>query len=621
MKKDVKSTKVKKNLNMTNKKKIKLLISHHKPNIIFQDEILTPIQLGKSLSDLNLGIIGDDTGENISKLNKKFCELTGIYWAWKNQDKLGNPDYIGFMHYRRHFYFKNYQAPLKEFNYDSSYLKSINYSPEVLNNIMQDYDLVIPNIYKLPCTNYKQFKESKDHNIDDLDKALEILYKKSPELKSIAKKYLNNNKAYFCNMFIMKKEIFNQYCKWLFEILFELDSKIDYKNYSKNQQRALGFVAERLSGIYFKYLIEKQNVKYKTYPATLIQDNNLFDEIKPAFSKNNIAVCFAVNDEYSKYFSVSLQSLIENSTEGENYDIIVLAEKISIKNRNLLSEQINNKSNFTLRFVDILNYTKDSSKDIFFKHSWYNNTTYYRFFIQDVFKNYEKVLYLDSDTVVLDDVAKLYNTDLQGKLLGGVQDIEMQRWLNSSQKNILTAYHKKYGIPDSNKYFQAGVLLFDIKKMKDENIKSKLFNKLAEVKTPKCIDQDILNMVLYNKVKYLDYSWNVEWVLLTKKHNLKKVLPSEIYMKFNEALKNPRIIHYCDEIKPWNNKNLPLAKYFWDFAPHCPFYNEIKYKKQKNNNYLLKFLKYEILTAISFGKSRKNFKIERDNIRQRIINK
>ncbi|HBK6302481.1 TPA: DUF4422 domain-containing protein, partial [Campylobacter jejuni] len=101
---------------------IKILVGYHKPAELLKDDILTPIHLGRALAteaskDGNISkddykwmcenMIGDDTGDNISYLNRCLNELTGIYWAWKNYDKLGNPDYIGFMHYRRHFIFDN----------------------------------------------------------------------------------------------------------------------------------------------------------------------------------------------------------------------------------------------------------------------------------------------------------------------------------------------------------------------------------------------------------------------------------------------------------------------------------------------------------------------------------
>ena len=106
---------------------VKILISYHKPAVLLKDEVLTPIHVGRvlatesskdgSMSEEDYkwmleNMIGDDTGDNISHLNRTLNELTSMYWAWKNYDKLGNPDYIGFMHYRRIFDFLDKSKPL-----------------------------------------------------------------------------------------------------------------------------------------------------------------------------------------------------------------------------------------------------------------------------------------------------------------------------------------------------------------------------------------------------------------------------------------------------------------------------------------------------------------------------
>lgn len=100
-----------------NKNKVKLLICYHKPAYLLKDNVMTPIHVGRANAKVRMGeenpdyqwlvnnMIGDDTGENISNKNDYYNEMTAVYWAWKNYEELGNPDYIGLMHYRRHFIF------------------------------------------------------------------------------------------------------------------------------------------------------------------------------------------------------------------------------------------------------------------------------------------------------------------------------------------------------------------------------------------------------------------------------------------------------------------------------------------------------------------------------------
>ena len=133
---------------------IKILVGYHKPATLFKSDILVPIHLGRAvakdaskdgvLSECDYqwmvdNMIGDDTGENISHLNREYCEFTGIYWTWKNYEKLGNPDYIGFMHYRRLFAFETTKDE------KISYLIHPENYPEKLKKLLKDnlkkYDL------------------------------------------------------------------------------------------------------------------------------------------------------------------------------------------------------------------------------------------------------------------------------------------------------------------------------------------------------------------------------------------------------------------------------------------------------------------------------------------------
>ena len=218
---------------------IKILVGYHKPARLFKSDIYIPIHLGRSvatqaskdgvISEADYkwmldNMIGDDTGDNISCLNRYFSELTGIYWAWKNYDKLGNPEYIGFAHYRRMFKHKDIETA-------------------------QQYDIT---------AKYANFNKSikvqfaAAHDIKYLNKAIDILGNMYPEYKSDAKKYLNSQDGYWYNMFIMKKELFFEYCEILFNVLLDLHKKT--KNHTVDSyQRMPGFVAERLTGVFITH--------------------------------------------------------------------------------------------------------------------------------------------------------------------------------------------------------------------------------------------------------------------------------------------------------------------------------------------------------------------------------
>ena len=135
-------------------KSIKIFVTYKEKHQIIETDIVKPIQTGRAIADEAFeGMIGDDTGDNISKENDKYSELTAQYWAWKNYDKIGNPDYIGFMHYRRHFLFDpDYPHGEKTWLNKSNYYL-YQYVPEdyidknlnnqIIENCIQDNDIIL----------------------------------------------------------------------------------------------------------------------------------------------------------------------------------------------------------------------------------------------------------------------------------------------------------------------------------------------------------------------------------------------------------------------------------------------------------------------------------------------
>lgn len=629
---------------LENEKSIKLMISYHKPSTLLKDNILTPIHLGRALAkesskdgcldDRNLNwmmenMIGDDTGDNISDLNRKFCELTGIYWSWKNYDKLDNPDYIGFMHYCRHFVF--YGADVHLFPYDTiskNYLNRINYSEKQIKNIINDYDFIAVNPFVPESSIYKQYGDNFFLKTKDLDIALNVLKEKYPEMTNIADEYMADNKGYFYNMFIMRKNLFFDYCQWIFDILFEVDKKIDYSNYTVLEYRVIGHLAERLTGIYFKYLMEKGNLRYSHLPVTKIKNTNLVNEIKPAYEENNIPIVFSSDDTYSPYLGVAVKSLIENSTKENNYDILIIDDKISDGNKIIISEMKQDRDNISIRFINIDPYLKNIDKSIFAINLHFALPTYYRFFIPTIFKNYNKIIYLDCDIIILKDLKDLYEIDLENNLLGAAIDLEgIRSYIYKS--NIL--YVKKIlKLKDLNKYFQAGILLLDIKKMIEENTQQKLINKLIEIKTPKFVDQCILNAVCHEQFKILSQNWNVSWHIPMCSAAYKQQLSMKNFEDYEEARKNPYIIHYCGGMKPWKEPQYELAHYFWKYAKMTPFYETILYQnlysqktpsstKKTSKQIIFDFIKYDILSKITFGEMKRDFKRKRKELRKKLM--
>lgn len=633
---------------------VKFLVAYHKPAVLLKDEIFTPIHVGRKLaqeitkdgfvesSDFDWmveNMIGDDTGDNISHLNRKSSETTGMYWAWKHYEELGNPDFIGFMHYRRHFSFKKSEKDFTEHAYlDEQYLKDIGYSPNKVRKILKNVDMIIPNKFVIRENSlYEHYDSRQEVNISDLDIALEVLNEKYPEFNKVAKKYLAGKEAYFCNMFIMKKELFFDYSKWLFDILLEADKRIDYSKYSVEEYRLIGHLAERLTGIYITYLTDKKETKYEAYPLTLVRNADIKEDIKPAFEQNNFPICFSADNYFSPHTGVAIKSIIENSSPDKNYDIFILEENIEKHNKKKICKMIEGKDNFSIRFININCYIGNIKKSVFSINAHFRIATYFRFFIPTIFKNFDKVLYLDADMIMLDDVSKIFETDLGDNILAAVLDTEMMRMIHvdkHGEHERLKYLTETLSIERPDKYFQAGVILFNVVQMIEEDIQNKCINKLLQIRTPKYVDQDILNSVCQGRVSYLPGEWNVEWQIPIFARNLAAELPISLYMDYLEHRENPKIIHYCGWKKPWDNPQIDLADYWWEYAKVSPFYEHILYNCLKarpvpadqNNKKLkikiefktLNYLKYIILSLITSGKKQKEYRHKRNLIRDEI---
>lgn len=238
------------------KKDIALIVATHKKYWMPEDDMYIPIHVGKEGKD-DLGYIGDNTGDNISNKNANYCELTGLYWAWKNLDA----NYIGLVHYRRHFTDKKSKGSKND--------KVL--TKEQLNKILKKTDVILPtprNYYIE--TNYSQYVHA--HHAEDLDCTRDIIKEKYPEYIVAYEASMKKTYGHRFNMFIMKKDKFNSYCEWLFDILFELEKRLDISSYNKNDARVFGFVSERLLDVW----VNTNRIKYIDQPYIFMEKQNWF---------------------------------------------------------------------------------------------------------------------------------------------------------------------------------------------------------------------------------------------------------------------------------------------------------------------------------------------------------
>ena len=216
-------------------KNIKVIIATHKKYQMPEDKMYVPLHVGAEGKD-SIGYKGDNTKDNISSKNPFFCELTGLYWAWKNLDA----DYIGLAHYRRHFASKKVD---KKDLFNS--VLTLNEADKILKNV----DIITPNMRKYYIENlYNHYKHTL--HVEPLDITGEIIKEKYPDYYEEFEKLKKRTSAHMFNMFIMKKDKLNEYCEWLFDILFELEKRVDNSKYDSFHARFYGRVSELLLDVW-----------------------------------------------------------------------------------------------------------------------------------------------------------------------------------------------------------------------------------------------------------------------------------------------------------------------------------------------------------------------------------
>lgn len=266
--------------------------------------------------------------------------------------------------------------------------------------------------------------------------------------------------------------------------------------------------------------------------------------------KGIIPIFFATDDNYLPFLSITLESLWENSSHAYDYKMYVLHSGI----RQDYQEKIlrYNKEGFSISFVDVSERVKEIAADLHMR-DYYTATTYFRVFIASMFPQYDKAFYLDCDTVILGDVSELYEQNLDGYMLAGAPC----EGVNSFE--VYKRYVTEVDGLNPDYFFNAGVLLLNLKAFREEGFYEQFADLLRKYKFTVIQDEDYLNVLCQDKVLRLPRSWN-------KSPVANDVLPRE----------ELRIVHYLMTWKPWRYTDIPYQEYFWEYAVRTEFYDQLK---------------------------------------------
>lgn len=273
----------------------------------------------------------------------------------------------------------------------------------------------------------------------------------------------------------------------------------------------------------------------------------------PKTKKGKIPIFFATDDNYLPFLSITLESLWENSSREYDYEMYVLHSGV----RKEYEEKIlryNEKEGFRISFVDVTEPLKAIAAHLHMR-DYYTCTTYFRIFIAGMFPQYDKALYLDCDTVILGDISELYHKDLGNNLLAGAPC----EGVNSFA--IYKRYVTEVDGLNPDYFFNAGVILMNLKAFREEGFYEQFAELLKKYKFTVIQDEDYLNVLCQDRVLRLPRAWNKT-----------PVAPDKL------AREDLRIVHYLMSWKPWNFDDIPYQEYFWEYAERTEFYELIKAK-------------------------------------------
>ena len=572
-----------------NNKKIEIYVSNRidKESKQVPNSLFVPIRCGACFDEReNISMLGDDTGDNISEYRNNLCELTVLYWAWKNSDA----DYIGLSHYRRFFSFSDehmVEGDLKlvylDNMSDTNLEKAGLLDEKKVRDEIEKCDLIIANSYDI----YKDAKANrKIKNIyecwiklcpefisrNNFKIMFDEIKESYPEYYDDALEVRNGRSFLGFNCCVGKKEIIKNLCEFLFGTIFKVMKKIDVNdNFSEQNLRVSGYMCEWLFTIWCHH-IEKKN-KYNIQKKQLIafHDTNVYVDLKP--QGEAVPIIYKAAHDTIPEIAVSIQSLVDSNDYDLQYDIILLMESrlsgdefACAENMLLerLKKQISAYSNVSLRVfnpqekIDVLERRGSNEQSI---KSEYCNTL-----LPWILEKYSRILVFSPHVIVLNDITPLYKYNLGDKLIGACSDLY---YMDTVLKNPNISHDDVKYINNPYHYVSTDVLLMDLDKIRLRYKKTEI----VEWFVNEGYSGDVtFNHFYEDDIARLDFKWNYfgiqdEFFNIMLRDNIPKQVKDD-YKNVTE----PSILNMRTQGKVIPLREAPAWLYFWENARNTTFY-------------------------------------------------
>lgn len=598
---------------------IKIFVSHRidKDSETIDNPLYIPVRCGAVYDDReNVDMLGDDTGDNISEKRESFCELTVMYWAWKNV----KADYYGLCHYRRYLSFaeEEFKGEVQLHNQvvenlitDKSTKKyNLLKSSKVISDIT-GHDIILPkawDVKEFQMLNnradsvYQMWKAHEGMLIgkDSMDLMMDIIQEYYPDYYSSAQEYLNGQYVWGFNCFVMKSELFKKCCEFEFGVLSIVEEQLDTSLYGKELRRTFGFLGETLLAIFVYNCNRHWSVDVEEKQLVMFQDTEKKYEIEQRWS-DEVPVVVTSSDYYIPYVGVFLKSLMLSCSLENKYHIIILNKNITDNHKEQIINSISDASNIAVEFYN----PKYEMEDITFYTANAVEESNYRLLTPWILKKHNKAIVMDVDIILIDDIADLYfeTTFSKTEYLAAAKDLVYQGMLNGVVEDAMEYATETMKMKEPMNYVNTGVMVFDLEKIR-KNVNIHTLLKFANTHHFRIQEQDLINVFYENKIKFMDLKWNYyietnPWI--TQCINAAPVTEAEKYWK---AKKSPSLYHYANVPKPWSEPDSSLAEAWWNIAHQTQFYEPIIAKMIDAKIGMLHHAVYDLQTRLGIFDTR-----------------
>ena len=573
---------------------IKIAVACHKPSELPDNPIYIPVQVGAALAKKHMpNMAHDDEGENISRKNGSYCELTAQYWAWKNLDA----DYLGLCHYRRFLTF-----PVGEYKLDkrkqiqAGILDSYNIErfglsdQRLMHQVIEDNDCVVGELEDVAGLYTPRGKQKTvyDHwaahdrdliNKHDLDKLIKLVDEFYPQYANDMREYLAGKHFLGYNCFVMRRELFNQLCSFEFDILEKLEDKTELTNYNQMRTRIYGFMAEILYSV-FIYHLEKAGHKVKHVPLVYFNETDPVARLSPVPIENAIPVVINAVDDLldQSILDVTLRSFVETCNAGTRYDVIIVQNNMSEYLKDKLVAQGEEAGNVSVRFIDAAKinvglYDRVGCAETKRRGISLIKTIDIEALLPWILHRYSRVISVEWHTLFLRAIDELWQMRVNdgAVLLASRSLIDLAR-INEALDGMYLHARRDMHMKDPYQFFDSSVMLLELERMRVDTDKKRIVA-LARESHYLMGANELMNSIYEGRVSYCSFAWSYPTLSEVWRKNLAPAAPLGVYRDY-QAAGDPAVAQYDRGMlaSPLSDEYSSL---FWSLARRGAFYEQI----------------------------------------------